>query len=420
MTWTCWKHKIVPAITTVSTIGCVVLATSMGGGAAEGREVTYSPAGIRIFIPDSWTADDTSGLLAAADQGQEIVFALKAVSAGSIQQALQQFDVEMARTVTGMQPNGSPQQLTIHGMQAIGIDAKGSYQGTPVDMSLMVIATPSGQMAVLYLICESSSLGRHRAEITQVLTSPAPILGGIAQGPTSSSGGTGGNGLVTYQTTEAKDKKYAPFMTNIFNTETFPFIASVISRSMVLPRNVEIIGMECGEVNAAYIQPKHAVMLCYDLAPFFFNGFVELGESPDQAMKNTANAIVFSLLHELGHALIGELDIGITEGEEDAVDDFAALLLVESNNAKTAQDGALALLQLGNLSEKPPFWDEHSFGQQRFYNVLCVIYGSDPDAHSEMVPLVLPPPRARRCADEFRKKKKAWDTMLAPYARRQN
>ena len=115
--------------------------------------------------------------------------------------------------------------------------------------------------------------------------------------------------------------------------------------------------------------------------------------------------------------LIGELDMGITGGEEDAADDFAALLLAGSQNAKAAQDGALALLQLGNLSDKLVFWDEHSFGEQRFYNILCVIYGSDPNSHSELVPLVLPPPRAQRRPEEYRRKRKAWDANLAPFQR---
>jgi hypothetical protein len=414
------KDLIERAAMAVSCILWFALAVGLGGGAAEARDVTYAPAGLRLWIPDSWHADDSRGVLAAVDQRQEVVFALKAVPAQSIQQALAQFDAEMAQVVTGMQPNGSPQQLDVNGLQAIGVDAKGYYQGTPVDMTLMVIEAPSGQMAMLHLICESSSLQRHRADISQVLTSVAPASGGFARGPAPSTGGARGNGMVTYQATAPTDENHAPFMTSIFETQAFPFIASVISQAVVLPRNLNIVAGACGEINAQYLPDKHAILLCYELAPFFFNGFIGLGESPQQAMQNTANALVFVLLHELGHGLIGELDIGITGGEEDAVDDFAALLLVGAQNAKAAQDGAMALLHLGTLNEKPVFWDEHSFGEQRFFNVLCVIYGSDPDAHSEMVPLVLPPPRARRCADEFRKKKKAWDAMLAPFARLQN
>ena len=69
------------------------------------------------------------------------------------------------------------------------------------------------------------------------------------------------------------------------------------------------------------------------------------------------------------------------------------------------------MLALGE-QEDLRFWDEHSFGKQRFYNILCVLFGADPEANKHLVPGYLPVARAARCPEEFRRKKKGWTLML--------
>ena len=392
---------------------CAWLVLGLGG--ARAADLSYPPAGVRFWLPDSWVGNDSTGVITASDPLQQVVFMLKAVPSQSLQEALAAFDAEMAQTMTGVQPLSEPRQFTVGGMQAYGVDARGFYQGTPVDMSLMVVQPPNGPAALVYVICESSQVATHRSDVERVLSSFSTLAGGSMQSPPPARQALG-SGVVRYSATPPNDQNLAPFMQQIFDAPLFPHIASVISQSMALPRDLNILGQQCGELNAAYYPSRHSIELCYELAPFFFAGFIDRGENPQQAMENTANAMAFVLLHELGHGLIGELDIGVTGGEEDAADDFAALLLAEQNS-KAAQDGALALLQLGNLSEELVFWDEHSFGEQRFYNILCVIYGSNPNSHSELVPLVLPPPRAQRCPEEYRRKRKGWDGILAPFQR---
>src|SRR5690349_9303733 len=107
-------------------------------------------------------------------------------------------------------------------MQAVGVDTKAFYQGKPVDLPLLASAAPSGQMAMLYGICESSSLERHRAGISQVPSSLTPLTGGVAQGPAISAGGALGTGMVTDQPTPPRDENHGPFMMGSFNTLVFP------------------------------------------------------------------------------------------------------------------------------------------------------------------------------------------------------
>ena len=52
------------------------------------------------------------------------------------------------------------------------------------------------------------------------------------------------------------------------------------------------------------------------------------------------------------------------------------------------------------------------------YNLACWVYGSDPAANADVVARVgLPQARADRCPFEFQQIVKAWNSLLAPYAR---
>ena len=77
---------------------------------------------------------------------------------------------------------------------------------------------------------------------------------------------------------------------------------------------------------------------------------------------------------------------------------------------------SVLLLTLWPRLAAPPFWDEHSFDEVRFYNVSCLIFGSNPDVYMPLVTRgVLPKQRAVRCADEYKKTVASWDKLLEPY-----
>lgn len=82
-----------------------------------------------------------------------------------------------------------------------------------------------------------------------------------------------------------------------------------------------------------------------------------------------------------------QYQLPITGREEDAVDIFAAVLLVESD-----EDAVIAGIDQFDVNaaeetdlEELAFRDEHSLNTQRFYNVSCIVYGSDPSAYADWV-----------------------------------
>jgi rhodanese-related sulfurtransferase len=140
-------------------------------------------------------------------------------------------------------------------------------------------------------------------------------------------------------------------------------------------------------------------------------------------------------MHEFGHALIGELELPSTGAEEDAVDIYAALQIVEptmypSGNKdvdrmarEAATYAALQWYYSGKLSEgkgqAPSAWqDEHTGDLKRFRNMLCIMYGGNPEVFESVVRQTGFEDRTKaRCTDEFNKQNRAWRKILAPHTR---
>lgn len=139
--------------------------------------------------------------------------------------------------------------------------------------------------------------------------------------------------------------------------------------------------------------------------------------------------------HEFGHALIGELQLPSTGPEEDAVDIYSALQIVEPtmypSGDKEVDDMAIgsasyAALQWyysGKLNEMKgsapsPWQDEHTADLKRFRNMICIMYGGNPKVFSKIADGVQLDERTRfRCSDEFNKQNRAWRKILAPHTR---
>jgi hypothetical protein len=92
------------------------------------------------------------------------------------------------------------------------------------------------------------------------------------------------------------------------------------------------------------------------------------------------------LSHEMGHVLISEMHLPILGREEDAADTYAALRLLTIGTSfsqheltEAAQGWFLSDRRDQESGEKPLYYDEHNLGQQRAYQILCLMVGSDPN-----------------------------------------
>ncbi len=138
--------------------------------------------------------------------------------------------------------------------------------------------------------------------------------------------------------------------------------------------------------------------------------------------KAKDDVLMHTLFHELAHAFISMYEIPVLGKEEDAADALAAILLIEY--FENGQEIALSAADLfsiesysrnGELQEED-FWDEHSLDEQRYYNTLCYIYGSNPKQYAFIVKEgFFSEERADMCIEDYEKTAQDWLDLLDPY-----
>jgi hypothetical protein len=129
--------------------------------------------------------------------------------------------------------------------------------------------------------------------------------------------------------------------------------------------------------------------------------------------------------------LVDVLHLPVVGPEENVVDEFAAITLISLGReggigpqiATIAAVGFARMWeasrgQAGNDITKLPYWDEHPLEIQRFYNIVCLVYGSAPDQFARLLEAVqLPENRAQKCVVEYQKKAQAWAALLSNHLR---
>lgn len=172
--------------------------------------------------------------------------------------------------------------------------------------------------------------------------------------------------------------------------------------------------------NAFYNPENQAIIVCYELIRDIYEMFSVEGTTEEELEEAVMNATGFFFYHEFGHALIHVLDLPTTGREEDAVDQLStyALALESEAGEAPALDGAAAFLlwvqQAQGSGAQPPFWDEHSLNEQRFFNIVCWVYGENPEERQGLVQQgYLPEDRAARCPGEWEKIDRSWSALLA-------
>lgn len=195
--------------------------------------------------------------------------------------------------------------------------------------------------------------------------------------------------------------------------------AAELNKAFALPHDIFIGFDECEEPNAFYDAEKKEVVLCYQFVEDLYESLRGTVRTDEEIEEIVGNATTFAFFHEVGHALIDAYDLPVTGREEDAVDQLSVVVLADGSEEgdRTVLDAARSFSRATDAAlDELAFADEHSLDRQRFYNIICLLYGQNQEKFAALVDDgTLPEGRAERCGVEYARAKKAWDVLLAPY-----
>lgn len=209
--------------------------------------------------------------------------------------------------------------------------------------------------------------------------------------------------------------------------QVFETLAENINAVFDLPRDLVLRVEDCGEANAYYDPENSAILVCGELLPEFRDLAAAMEPDRDAALTLAYDNLMFTVYHELGHALVDILDLPITGREEDVADQAAVWLMLETLDEGEGLQAVLgsadffAAQSEAARGDDPAFWDSHGLDAQRFHNILCWAWGFDPDqaaaALGQDLERLLPEERRQYCAEEYARMHNSFLTLLGKHLR---
>ena len=164
--------------------------------------------------------------------------------------------------------------------------------------------------------------------------------------------------------------------------------------------------------------------------PFLFLNVLTVSahaNTEDEKWEFVWNTVIHILHHEIGHALIDQFEIPVVGQEEDAVDGFATVAILETYDdpQPILLDAAASWFAMHDervaAGEEPTYFDLHDLDIQRGYRIICVANGYDPDTFAAAAAEVeLPEDRLETCVDDADQAVASWDKLLTNAYRKQD
>lgn len=255
--------------------------------------------------------------------------------------------------------------------------------------------------------------------------SSAEVIKGMANEQGQATQPDKGNFSVEYS--DVKNPEFAQINEQFRQQRMLESIADDLNASIAIPENVVITFKECGQPNAFWNPRARQIVMCYELMAQMTEDFKVVAKTQEQLGEMVGGALTFAFIHELGHCLIDVLKLPSTGREEDAVDQLSTFVLISlkgEEGERMAISGAISwgiqyekIKQSGKTAaELDMLWaDEHSMDGQRFYNILCWVFGHNPNKYMALLNDPLPEARAVRCPAEYSRLANAWLNLLKPY-----
>jgi hypothetical protein len=134
--------------------------------------------------------------------------------------------------------------------------------------------------------------------------------------------------------------------------------------------------------------------------------------------------VLFVATHELGHAVVSELNLPVLTGVERAADDFAVLTALELGKRdfsdriliESAKGWFTSARREKRARSTPDYYDLHRLDVRRANRIVCLMVGADPVRFKALAEETMLPQAVRRtCGWDYDRASRGWETVLMPH-----
>lgn len=193
-----------------------------------------------------------------------------------------------------------------------------------------------------------------------------------------------------------------------------------------LPSTIAMRTMSCDGVSNAWYSRQSGqptMTICYEYLADILKNVPADGTAKISRSDAIIGQLFYVVAHEMGHAAFDLLDIPIFGRTEDAADQFSTYIMLKfaKEESRRLIIGAAysykdVVESKGVQAPMKAFSDVHGSPPQRFYNLICLAYGSDPQLFGDFVTEgFLPDRRAKSCAAEYGEVNFAFTRLIVPH-----
>ena len=151
----------------------LVLASAAIAGTAQAEVKTHKAAQVSLDVPAGWKGQGDENNMVLLDPKEEVMFVLRIVEGSELQKALNDADVFIAKQIE--KPTWKDKKdVKLNGMNSITREGTGTYKGKPVDVGVLVIATPSKKFLLVLALIDHSAAAAHKTEVRAFVNSIKP------------------------------------------------------------------------------------------------------------------------------------------------------------------------------------------------------------------------------------------------------
>ena len=152
----------------------IIAVALVTAGALSAKKYPHADSGVVVDIPGNWevTGDDHSLNAATKDGHANLSFII--MPAESVEAAMKALDAELSKAVQNL-THGEGEDITINGMQAHSVDGKGTVEGQPVEVGVMIIKTPKDKILVVFGIVSEEGAKKHHKALVRILKGIKPL-----------------------------------------------------------------------------------------------------------------------------------------------------------------------------------------------------------------------------------------------------
>jgi hypothetical protein len=226
-----------------------------------------------------------------------------------------------------------------------------------------------------------------------------------------------GKAYIVYQSPKSE---FARIVETAFKqNKLFEQMTERINKTFRLQRDLTVVFGETGQPRAWYDADHHRVMISYEMIQGLTKLFSAKVTDSGELDKDVAGCVLYTAYHEMGRALINELDLPTTGPLDDAGNELSAYLLArageEAGQSTLAAAKWFKLLSDAKADEATlATWDDQMPDPHKLFDAIGLVYGSDPNRFV-FLETAVPEQSLQQGLKAYPHLQHNWDRLLMPY-----